>query len=162
MVWWQHQKAGLLTHGAEHALPIHPTQLYDAFLGLVLFGILIWVRHRKRFHGQVFITWMLIYPIFRSTVEIFRGDDVERGFIFRIVSEPLNAFLGLPEGSATFFSTSQFISLCFVITASIILWRRRGQQSEAIDAPGLEASTTNEEPHVQDARTEEKLDDADT
>ena len=111
MVWWQHRKAGLLEHSADHALAIHPTQLYDSLCGLLLFLFLIWIRQRKRFHGQVFLLWMAIYPLMRSTVEVFRGDDAERGFIFRWVSEPVNEFLGLPSGSATFLSTSQFISL---------------------------------------------------
>jgi len=125
MVYRQHSTGGLLDHAAEHSLAVHPTQLYDSLCGLILFGILIWIRHRKRFHGQVFIWWMLLYPLFRSTVEIFRGDDVERGFIFQVVSEPLNQFLGLPAGSATFLSTSQFISLGMMTAAVVILLRNR-------------------------------------
>ena len=125
MVWWQHRKAGLLEHSADHALAIHPTQLYDSLCGLLLFLFLIWIRQRKRFHGQVFLLWMAIYPLMRSTVEVFRGDDAERGFIFRWVSEPVTEFLGLPSGSATFLSTSQFISLGFVVVAAVILIRHR-------------------------------------
>jgi phosphatidylglycerol:prolipoprotein diacylglycerol transferase len=112
---------------ATHSHGVHPTQLYDSLCGLFLFGVLIWIRQRKRFHGQVFVWWMLLYPLLRSTVELFRGDDAERGFIFRWVSEPLNHFLGLPEGSATFLSTSQFISVGVMLTAAVILYRRRNK-----------------------------------
>ena len=86
---------------------------------------MIYIRHNKRFHGQVFIWWLFLYPLFRSTVEIFRGDNVERGFLIDIVVEPLNRWLGFEAGSVTFLSTSQFISLGMMTTALIILWRQR-------------------------------------
>ena len=120
-----HAKAGLLEPGVHHSLPVHPTQLYDSLAGLILFCILIYIRHHKRFHGQVFIWWMFLYPLFRSTVEIFRGDNVERGFLVDIVVEPLNRLLGFEAGSVTFLSTSQFISLGMMTTAMIILIRQR-------------------------------------
>lgn len=60
-------------------LPLHPTQLYESFgeLGLFLLLVLV-VRPRKRFHGQVLATWLLCYAVLRTVVETFRG-DVERG-----------------------------------------------------------------------------------
>ncbi|MBV70562.1 MAG: prolipoprotein diacylglyceryl transferase [Myxococcales bacterium] len=136
MVYAQHGKAGLLEYGASHSLSVHPTQLYDSLAGLLLFCILIYVRHNKRFHGQVFIWWMFVYPLFRSTVEIFRGDNVERGFLIDITVEPLNRLLGFEPGSVTFLSTSQFISLGMMTTAAIILFRNRrktGEGPKAID-----------------------------
>ncbi len=62
-------------------LPLHPTQLYEAFgeLGLFLLLVLV-VRPRKRFHGQVLAAWLLLYAVLRSVVEVFRG-DVERGVV---------------------------------------------------------------------------------
>ena len=64
-----------------HTLPLHQTQLYESFGELGLFVLLVlWVRPRKRFHGEVLATWMLLYAILRSTVESFRG-DVERGLV---------------------------------------------------------------------------------
>jgi len=128
MVFSQHWKAGLLAQDAQHSIAVHPTQLYDSLCGLLLFCILIYVRHHKRFHGQVFIWWMFLYPLFRSTVEIFRGDNVERGFLIELVSEPLNRLLGFEPGSVTFLSTSQFISLGMMTTAAIILWRQRAKR----------------------------------
>lgn len=64
-----------------HTLPLHPTQLYESFgeLGLFAFLVLV-VRPRKAFHGQVLATWLLLYAILRSVVESFRG-DVERGVV---------------------------------------------------------------------------------
>jgi phosphatidylglycerol:prolipoprotein diacylglycerol transferase len=130
MAFRQHAQEGLLEAGATHALAIHPTQLYDSFTGLVLLGLLLWIRQRKRYHGHVFIWWMFLYPLMRSTVELFRGDDAERGFVFEYVNEPLNQLLGLPVGSTTFLSTSQFISLCVVVVAGVMLFRRRHRRDD--------------------------------
>ena len=124
MVFGQHVDAALLAAAADASLPIHPTQLYDSACGLLLFAVLLWLRQRKRYHGQVFVWWMLIYPVLRSTVELFRGDK-ERGYLFEVVSPPLNDLLGLPADSITFLSTSQFISLCVVATAVVLLYRQR-------------------------------------
>lgn len=136
MVFRQHIEAGLTVLGDAHSHGVHPTQLYDALAGLALFTALVVLRHHKRYHGQVFIWWMLLYPIARSTIEIFRGDDAERGFLFRVVTPRLNDWLGLPAGSATFLSTSQFISLCVVGVAAILLWRNRRHGPPAGPAPG--------------------------
>lgn len=60
-------------------LPLHPVQLYEAFGELALFLVLVLlVRPRKSFHGQVLATWLLLYAVLRTVVELFRG-DVERG-----------------------------------------------------------------------------------
>lgn len=62
-------------------LPLHPTQLYEAFgeLGLFLLLVIV-VRPRKRFHGQVLAAWLMLYAVLRTVVEAFRG-DVERGVV---------------------------------------------------------------------------------
>ena len=54
--------------------PLHPTEIYDALLNLVLYGFLAWLFRRKRFDGQVFATYLLCYAVTRSIVEYFRGD----------------------------------------------------------------------------------------
>jgi phosphatidylglycerol:prolipoprotein diacylglycerol transferase len=62
-------------------LPLHPVQLYEAFGELAIFLVLVLaVRPRKSFHGQVLATWLLLYAVLRTTVELFRG-DVERGVV---------------------------------------------------------------------------------
>jgi phosphatidylglycerol:prolipoprotein diacylglycerol transferase len=120
MPFYQQWEQHLVTVTDLYAKPIHPTQIYDASYGLVLFFFLSWVRDRKKFDGQVLVTWLIAYPLLRSFVEIFRGDS-ERGFVFKYVSQPLNSFLGLPDQSITFLSTSQFISLMIVLGAIILM-----------------------------------------
>ncbi len=62
-------------------LPLHPVQLYESFGELAIFLVLVLVvRPRKRFHGQVLATWLLLYAILRTVSELFRG-DVERGVV---------------------------------------------------------------------------------
>ena len=54
--------------------PVHPTEIYDALLNLVLYVFLAWLFHRKKFDGQIFATYLICYAITRSFVEYFRGD----------------------------------------------------------------------------------------
>jgi phosphatidylglycerol:prolipoprotein diacylglycerol transferase len=63
-----------------HTLPLYPTQLMEAFGETLIFGVLLLVRSRKAFHGQVAATYFLMYPLLRATLELFRG-DAERGYI---------------------------------------------------------------------------------
>jgi phosphatidylglycerol:prolipoprotein diacylglycerol transferase len=54
--------------------PVHPTQLYDAALNLLLYLALAWLFRHKKFNGQVFATYLVGYGLLRFTVECFRGD----------------------------------------------------------------------------------------
>ena len=102
-----------------HTLPLHPTQLYESFgeLGLFLVLVLL-VRPRKAFHGQVLATWLMLYAVLRSVVESFRG-DVERGVI-----------LGLGVGTWTSL-------VIFAVGAAIFAagWRRRQARLAAEAVP---------------------------
>lgn len=53
---------------------VHPTQIYDSLLNLVLYFGLAWLYRRKKFDGQVFAAYLLCYAVTRSIVESFRGD----------------------------------------------------------------------------------------
>ncbi len=53
---------------------VHPTQLYEATLSLVLYLGLAWLHRRKRFDGQVFAVYLVAYAVMRFVVEFFRGD----------------------------------------------------------------------------------------
>ena len=60
--------------GTPLDVPLHPTEIYDALLNLVLYGFLAWLFRYKKFDGQVFATYLLCYAVTRSLVEHFRGD----------------------------------------------------------------------------------------
>lgn len=59
---------------ATHGNPVHPTQIYDSLLNLGLYFALAWLFRRKKFDGQVFAAYLMLYALTRSFVEMFRGD----------------------------------------------------------------------------------------
>ncbi|MBI5848468.1 MAG: prolipoprotein diacylglyceryl transferase [Nitrospirae bacterium] len=85
-------------------VPLHPTQLYESAAELLNFAILILIRKKKTFHGQVFWMYVLNYSIIRALIELFRG-DIERGFVMPGIS------------------TSQGISIVMFTTAVAFLVR---------------------------------------
>jgi phosphatidylglycerol:prolipoprotein diacylglycerol transferase len=68
--WAIHFPADHETHGAA----VHPTEIYDALLNLVLYLALAWWFRRKHFDGQIFALYLMGYAVFRSIAEHFRGD----------------------------------------------------------------------------------------
>ncbi|MEA3280639.1 MAG: prolipoprotein diacylglyceryl transferase [Thermodesulfobacteriota bacterium] len=59
---------------APLGIPLHPTQLYHAISNLSIFAFLWFFRNRKKYNGQLFWLYILLYAITRSFIEIFRGD----------------------------------------------------------------------------------------
>jgi phosphatidylglycerol:prolipoprotein diacylglycerol transferase len=88
-----------LARDANYAFPVHPTQLYEAVLGLALGAICLWVFQRRAFQGQALLVLTLGYSVARFLLEYLR-DDPERGEAFG-------------------FSTSQLISLLIIPVAAI-------------------------------------------
>ncbi len=73
---WQAELAQrLIAPGALLSLPIHPTQLYCAFNGLVLLVLLTTYYPLRRRDGEVIALLMLTYPVTRFFIEWFRDDE---------------------------------------------------------------------------------------
>jgi phosphatidylglycerol:prolipoprotein diacylglycerol transferase len=68
--WAIHFPADHETHG----LGVHPTEIYDGLLNLILYLGLAWLFRRRKFDGQIFALYLIGYAICRFTVEFFRGD----------------------------------------------------------------------------------------
>jgi phosphatidylglycerol:prolipoprotein diacylglycerol transferase len=99
---WQHHVHDLgLSQAAAYSYPIHPTQVYESLVGLALFGLMVWLRHHRRFSGQVFLAWVLGYGIMRPLIEIVRDDD--------------------QRGNVGALSTSQFIGIVSVVLGIALL-----------------------------------------
>ncbi len=64
---------------------LHPTQVYSMISNLILFATLLWLQKHKRFNGMVFLIYIMLYSLFRSIIEFFRG-DFRGDFIFDFVS----------------------------------------------------------------------------
>lgn len=90
--------------------PLHPTQLYEV-LSISAIGLFLWwLKKRKRFDGQVFLVYLVLYSIARSIIEIYRGDE-ERGYIIE-----------------DWLSHSQLISLLLIAVVAVVYrLRSRGK-----------------------------------
>ena len=53
---------------------VHPTQLYEAFAGLALYGFLAWAYRRRSFDGQIFALFLVANASLRFLIEFFRAD----------------------------------------------------------------------------------------
>ena len=77
-------------------VPLHPVQLYEAFANLLLFLFLSFYWAHRKFEGQVFWLYALLYSVIRFVLEFFRGDA--RGFLippYLSTSQALGIVLGL-------------------------------------------------------------------
>jgi len=79
--WQLHTRAYELPLDAPRSFPVHPTQIYESLIGLGLFALLMVLRRRRRFSGQVFLAWVIGYGALRPLVEMLRDDVEERGRI---------------------------------------------------------------------------------
>ena len=70
---------------AVKGVPLHPVQIYESAAEVLNFMILVALRRRQSFRGQLFWVYILNYSIIRAVAEVFRGDEI-RGFIFGEVS----------------------------------------------------------------------------
>jgi phosphatidylglycerol:prolipoprotein diacylglycerol transferase len=74
-----HVDAYGLAPDAAYSYPVHPTQLYEAALGLALTVMCLVLFPRRRFWGQVLLSLCMAYGTTRFFLEYLRGDP-ERGF----------------------------------------------------------------------------------
>lgn len=58
-----------------------PTQIWEMGYAVLIFLICYWVEGRTKFKGQVTLTFLMSYALFRAIQEIFRGDEA-RGVYF--------------------------------------------------------------------------------
>jgi phosphatidylglycerol---prolipoprotein diacylglyceryl transferase len=86
--------------------PLHPTQLYEAGYIALVMGALLVLRDRRKFHGQLFLLYLMFYALGRFVIEYFRG-DIERGFVIENV-----------------ISNSQFIALVIFFAVMVIYIRK--------------------------------------
>jgi phosphatidylglycerol:prolipoprotein diacylglycerol transferase len=94
-------------------IPLHPTQIYSSMSGFIIFFILLKIRSKKTFEGQVFLWFLILHSTARLVIERFRGDY--RGIILN-----------------TDMSVTQLITI-FILIASvvalIVLKPKTGKQS---------------------------------
>ncbi|MCL2335385.1 MAG: prolipoprotein diacylglyceryl transferase [Endomicrobia bacterium] len=89
---------------AARGIPLHPTQLYEAFCNIVLFVLLYRYNKKPHANGLTIAFYLIAYALFRFTIEFFRGDD--RGA----------QFLGL--------SISQAVSIVILLIGIFLFYKR--------------------------------------
>ncbi|MDP2167214.1 MAG: prolipoprotein diacylglyceryl transferase [Thermodesulfovibrionales bacterium] len=88
-------------------IPLHPVQLYESGGEFAIFLLLIFLRKRRSFPGELLLAYGITYPVLRFIVEFFRGDEA-RGFI------------------APWLSVSQAVSaVVFIVSLSVFLRLRK-------------------------------------
>ena len=110
--------------GVPVGVPLHPTQLYESFAMLLVFGFLLWLHKRRVFEGQVILFYALLYSVVRFSIEFVRDDP--RGDVFGLTT-------------ATGLSTSQLISIVIGI-GSLILLINRWRKASSLAAGGKVAT----------------------
>ena len=118
--WRQHHELGLIPHTAERSLPVHPVQLYETILALLLCWGLHAQFRRRKWQGEIAVNLALGYAFIRFTTEFFRGDN-----------SPV--YFGL--------TLSQVISVAIALAAlGCVAWRRRARLPDQMMAIPIEAT----------------------
>ncbi|MBI5417326.1 prolipoprotein diacylglyceryl transferase [Candidatus Poribacteria bacterium] len=77
-ITFPHDSLASWAYGDDHH--IHPTQIYASLLNIIIFIFLYFYFKKRKFHGQIFLLYVMLYAVARSFVETLRGDE-ERGFM---------------------------------------------------------------------------------
>lgn len=108
-----HLRRGFVPRGAP-SLPVHPTQLYEAALGLLAGGLAAIPLARGRRDGRAFAVFLGVYAAGRFAIEFLRGDR--------------------DRGEALGLSTAQWVSIAIAVA---LVWttlarRRRNLSRTAV------------------------------
>jgi phosphatidylglycerol:prolipoprotein diacylglycerol transferase len=98
------------TVGVPLNVPLHPTQLYEAFSEFAIFALLYWRIGKSHRPGAIIMLYLLLYGAVRFTVEFYRFH--EQGNLW---GTPLD--------------TSQWISLALCTVAAVWLLKRHGAKA---------------------------------
>jgi phosphatidylglycerol:prolipoprotein diacylglycerol transferase len=99
--------------GVPIDVALHPTQLYEAGVALLILAVLLLMYRRRRFDGQIVLAYTMLYSVARFIIEYWRDDP--RGVIFGL-------------------STSQFIAIILFVGALATFIYRFRRPSGALQA----------------------------
>ncbi len=74
MAWQGQVEAGLISEHAACSLPVHPVQVYEALLNLVIYVWLLLAYRRPHRDGRIVAIYLMAYPVARFALEFLRGD----------------------------------------------------------------------------------------
>jgi phosphatidylglycerol---prolipoprotein diacylglyceryl transferase len=112
---WQFRE-NLLASPLSESLRVHPTQIYESLAALAIAAVtILYVQGRKRYDGQVFVVFLVLYASSRFVIELWRSDD-RGGWLL---------------------STSQWIGLAMIGVAAAIHWGRARRQARSVGEPAF-------------------------
>jgi phosphatidylglycerol:prolipoprotein diacylglycerol transferase len=112
---WQFREK-LVSSPLSESLSVHPTQIYESLAALAIAAItILYVQGRKRYDGQVFVVFLVLYASSRFVIEFWRSDD--RG--------------------VWLLSTSQWIGLAMIAAAAAIHWGRGHRRARSVGEPAF-------------------------
>jgi phosphatidylglycerol---prolipoprotein diacylglyceryl transferase len=85
--------------------PLYPTQLFESVYIFLVMLLLFALKKKRRFYGQLFLSYLMLYAVGRFALEFFRG-DLARGFVVK-----------------GYISHSQFIALCVLGVVVFVYFR---------------------------------------
>ncbi len=117
--FYDHLNHGWLSQSAVTSLPVYPSQLFHSASNFIIFGILIFIRTRHTFRGQLAVSYLILYSLGRFITEFFRGD-------YRGAVGPL--------------STSQLIGIALFILGLVgYIWlKRKSLEPDTLQFKGLD------------------------
>jgi len=98
---------------APAGVRVLPTQLFSAAGDFLIAGILVLYARRAKYKGNVAALYLALYGVGRFLIEFLRDDE---------------------RGAVGFLSTSQFISIFFVIIAGVLFYvnKKRGVEADKL------------------------------
>jgi phosphatidylglycerol:prolipoprotein diacylglycerol transferase len=94
-------------------IAVHPTQLYEVAMGIVMFAIIWKVRKHRQAEGWLFGVYLILAGIERFIVEFFRAKDDY-----------------LPFG----LTIAQTLALAAVAAGAVVMYARREPRASAVRA----------------------------
>lgn len=70
--WGMRFPFGSLAYSHFSDAAIHPTQIYSLLSMLAVFLIVVYLWRHKKYDGQIFFWWLILYAVYRFIVEFFR------------------------------------------------------------------------------------------
>jgi phosphatidylglycerol:prolipoprotein diacylglycerol transferase len=115
---WQFRQK-LLATPIDESLPVHPTQLYESLAAFAIAAItILYVQGRKRYDGQVFVAFCVLYAVSRFVIEFWRSDD---------------------RGGLLWLSTSQWIGIAMLLVGLGIHYGRAWRRPRLVGEPEVRA-----------------------
>jgi len=113
--------------------PSHPAQLYDSAANILLCFVMVAALYRKRFHGQVFLLYLVTYSAIRFVIEGFRK-GVSAKIMLAGASSPAT---GQPSSFFAWpFTEAQWASIAIAASsAGILIWQLRKAPKERLPIP---------------------------